>query len=91
MCSWEGLLHLGNEEYVVFYLLSGQDLAILIWEYLSPGGQTLAFEPGAHLSPASECQKRDEENNQLRDQNPVILAYEFQLEIQPDPSIHRKQ
>ena len=57
MCSWEGLLHLGNEEYVVFYLLSGQDLAILFWEYLSPGGQTLAAEPGAHLSPDSECQK----------------------------------
>ena len=57
MCSWEGFLDLENEEYVVFYLLSVQVFAILwilIWEYLSPGGQTLAAEPGANLSPASE-------------------------------------
>ena len=73
MCSWEGLLDLENEEYVVFYLLSVQVFAILwilIWEYLSPGGQTLTAEPGANLSPASECQKWDEENSQLRDQDP---------------------
>ena len=29
MCNWKGLLDLENEEYVVFYLLSGQDLAII--------------------------------------------------------------
>ena len=40
MCSWEGLLDFENEEYVVFYLLSGQGSALLppaILEYLSTG------------------------------------------------------
>ena len=56
VCSWDGLLGFENEEYVVFYLLSGQGLA-------SPSccfgvsvhrGQTPAAHPGAHLSPASK-------------------------------------
>lgn len=36
-CSWEGLLDLENEEYVVFYLLSGQGQAssiiFLSWSF----------------------------------------------------------
>ena len=57
MCSWEDFLDLENEEYVVFYLLSGQDssssLPPAILGHLSTMGGTPAAQPRAHLSPAS--------------------------------------
>ena len=64
MCSREGLLDLENEEYVVFYLLSGQDsapppfhLALSVHR-----GQIPAAQPGAHLSPASNLTQEEKEN-----------------------------
>ena len=59
MCSRGGcLLDFKNEEYVVFYLLSGQDPAssviLLLWSFCYYGvsvhrGETI--QPGAHLHP----------------------------------------
>ena len=47
MCSQEGLLDFENEEYMVFYLLSGQGSGVSVHR-----GQTA--RPGAHLSPAAK-------------------------------------
>ena len=54
-CSQEGL-DLKNEEYVVFYLLSGQGCTLLllaIFGVCVHWGETSAVQPGAHLPPAS--------------------------------------
>ena len=55
MCSQEGLLDFENEDYVAFYLLSGQSSAPppLHLGVSVHRGQTPAVQPGAHLSPAS--------------------------------------
>ena len=61
MCSREGLLDFKNEEYVVFYLLSGQDLASPPSCYFGGSvhrGWTPAAQPGAHLSPAPNPPER---------------------------------
>ena len=60
MCSRGGLLDFENEEFVVFYLLSGQgpapSIILLLRSFCYYGvsvhrGETV--QPGAHLSPAS--------------------------------------
>ena len=47
MCSWEGLLDLENEEYVVSCLGTAQLLLLFILEYLSTGDklQLLSLGP----------------------------------------------
>ena len=50
MYSWEGLLDLENEKYVVS---SGQDSSPLHLGVSVQRGQTPDAQPGAHLSPAS--------------------------------------
>ena len=59
MCSWEGLLDLENEDYVVSLSLiwAGLNFSSLLLLSLSwsicPQGTTPAAQPGAHPSPAS--------------------------------------
>ena len=60
MCSRGGLLGFENEDYVVFYLLSGQgpasSIILLLWSFCYYGVSVHrgeAVQPGAHLSPAS--------------------------------------
>ena len=61
MYSWEGLLDLENEKYVVsvFYLGRAQLLSPSCYFGVSVHRrQTPAGQPGAHLSPASGCDLR---------------------------------
>ena len=58
LISQEGLLDLGNGEYVVFYLRSGQARPLLLLCNLHLGGwvhreQAPAVNPGARLPPVS--------------------------------------
>ena len=55
MYSWEGLLDLENEKYVVsiFSLGRAHFLLLFILCVSVHRGQTPAVQPGAHLSPAS--------------------------------------
>ena len=54
MHSWEGLLDFEHEECVVFYLDRAHLLSCFCYSGVSVHrGQTLAAQPGAHLSPAA--------------------------------------
>ena len=72
MCSWEGLLDFENEEYVFFYLLSGQgpasSLTPGILEYLSTGEKLQLFT----LGPIYPLPHRDGAGVQTTDFNPEI-------------------
>ena len=58
MYSWEVLLDLKNEKYVVsmFYVGRAQLFSslLLFWS-ICPQGTTPVAQPGTHLSPASVC------------------------------------
>ena len=63
MYSRKGLLGLENEKCVVSYLGRAQLLLLFILELSVHRGQTLAAQPGTHLSPASEWNEREGPRN----------------------------
>ena len=55
MCSWEGLLVVENDEYVVFHLCRAQLFShSCYFGVFVHRGWTPAAQPGAHLCPASD-------------------------------------